>query len=403
MSQGRARKMPHIGHVVDCFGAGGIATGVLELIRATRHVVRHSIISLADDLRLLAQLPAPPHAYVVKPGPTRLLGFSSRLAWLVCTKQIDILHCNNHFAWLDSGLAARLTGCACLQTFHGVEKPLAEMPHDVRVKCRLAARLGTAVTAVSEASRVMVCTLGGLPARAVEVIANGVDLARFRPCPDGAADRRALRQALGVAADGPVAVHVAGLRPIKDQATLLRAWRGVLDGWPQGAAGPVLAVAGEGECGPALHALAAELRLGDAVRFLGQRRDLDTLLPACDLFVLSSLSEGMSYAILEALAARLPVVATRVGGNGELVRDGENGLLVPARDPAALAGALGRLLGDADERRRLARHGRQLVERHYDQAVAAGRYVELYTRLTRRRPPRQPAAGRTPRSELCAS
>src|SRR5262249_40723793 len=125
MRRGSEKRRLHIGHVVDCFGAGGIATGVLELVRATHDRFDHSIITLADYLRLLGQLPCKPPAYLLKPGRTRLLGFSSRLAWLACRKRFDILHCNNHFAWLDSGLASRLAGCACLQTFHGVEQPLA--------------------------------------------------------------------------------------------------------------------------------------------------------------------------------------------------------------------------------------------------------------------------------------
>jgi glycosyltransferase involved in cell wall biosynthesis len=372
----------HVGHVVDCFGAGGIATGVLELIRATQGAVRHSIISLVDDLRLLDQLQPEPRAYVLKPGRTRLLGFSSRLAWLVCRHHIDILHCNNHFAWLDSALTARLTGCLCLATFHGVEKPLAEMPRDIRAKCRVAARLGSAATAVSAASRTMVCTLSGLPPRAVQVIPNGVDVGRFVVCAPDAPQRRELREVLGVPPATELAVHVAGLRPIKDQVTLLRAWQQTLsarggDGGPM----PVLLVAGEGQCGPALQALARELGIAGNVRFLGQRRDLNTLLPACDLFVLSSLSEGMSFAILEAMAAALPVVATRVGGNGELVQDGKTGTLVPARDPAALAGALVELLRDPAQRLRFGLRARQVAEQQFDQAVTAKRYLDIYRHL----------------------
>jgi hypothetical protein len=98
--------------VVDCFGAGGIATGVCELIRSTQGLIKHSIISLVDDQRLLAQLPEAPPVHVLQPGRTRLLGFTSRLAWLACRQRMDVLHCNNHFAWLDSGLAARLAGAA---------------------------------------------------------------------------------------------------------------------------------------------------------------------------------------------------------------------------------------------------------------------------------------------------
>jgi glycosyltransferase involved in cell wall biosynthesis len=382
----------HVAHVVDCFGAGGIATGVLELIRATQDQVDHSIISLVDDLRLLARLPSAPPAYVIRPGCTRLLGFTTRLAWLVRRKRINILHCNNHFAWLDSGLAARLTGCICVQTFHGVEKPLTDMPRDIRIKCRLAARLTATVTAVSDASQHMVCTLGGLSEHAVKVIPNGVDLGRFRPSPLGAPDQRAVRQEVGVGLETLLAVHVAGLRPIKDQATLLRAWGLVVKTYRRDSLpAPLLLIAGEGECRTELQGLACQLGITDCVRFLGHRHDLDTLLPGCDLFLLSSLSEGMSFAILEAMAAGLPVVATRVGGNGELVEDGASGLLVPARDPAALAGAVLRLLGDPGERRRMASRGRQIAEQRYDQARSAERYVELYRRLASRQRGRRPA------------
>lgn len=384
------QRRPHVGHVVDCFGAGGIATGVLELIRATQGVIEHSIISLVDDLRLLSQLPTEPPAHVLRPGPTRLLGFSSRLAWLAYRRRIDILHCNNHFAWLDSSVAARMTGCLSLQTFHGVEKPLQEMPRDIRLKCRLAAQLGHAVTAVSSASRKMVCTLGDLAEEAVTVIPNGVDLKRFTPSPPQGAARSALRAALGLAAESRLVAHVAGLRPIKDQVTLLRAWRLVRDGCVrEPRARPVLLLVGEGECRAALETLAAELGIHDDVRFLGQRRDVDQLLPACDLFVLSSLSEGMSFAILEAMAAGLPVVATRVGGNGELVEEGKNGLLVPPRDPEALAAPLMRLLREPHQRRAMAAQSRRLVEQHYDQATTTQRYLALYQGLAaqrRRRP-----------------
>jgi glycosyltransferase involved in cell wall biosynthesis len=259
------------------------------------------------------------------------------------------------------------------------------MPRDIRIKCRLAAQLGTAITAVSEASRTMVCSLGQVSPQLVEVIPNGVDLTRFRPCLPGAYQRQTFREKLGLSAEAPVVVHVAGLRPIKDQATLFRAWQLVTASWPRASLpGPCLLLAGEGPCGADLMALARQLQITDSVRFLGHRRDLDTLLPACDLFVLSSLSEGMSFAILEAMAAGLPVVATRVGGNGELVEDGQTGLLVPARDPVTLAEALGQFLRNKEGRQRMANRARQSIEQRFDQARSAARYLDLYHRLAMR-------------------
>ena len=94
--------------------------------------------------------------------------------------------------------------------------------------------------------------------------------------------------------------------------------------------------------------LAADLGLAGRVHFLGQRRDIPDLLAALDIFVLPSHSEGVSLALLEAMAAGLPVIATAVGGLPEVVTDGENGLLIPPKDPEALAAALARLLADPD-------------------------------------------------------
>src|SRR5262249_17268086 len=127
--------------------------------------------------------------------------------------------------------------------------------------------------------------------------------------------------------------------------------------------------------------LAKQLNIGPTIRFLGQRRDLPSLLPCCDLFVLSSISEGLSFAILEAMAAGLPIVATRVGGNCQLVEDGINGLLVNARDPSELGLALRRLLEDSVERLRMGREGRRTVEQNHDSTLMARRYLDLYARL----------------------
>ncbi len=177
-------------------------------------------------------------------------------------RRIDVLHCNNQFAWLDTSLAARITGRPCLQTFHGVERPVHELAGDVRLKCRLAARLGSGVTAVGEASRRMVCDLSGIREESVEVITNGIDLDRFRPHPPR--DRRCsgLRGELAIGPDVDLVIHVAGLRPIKDQKTLLHAWRLVMESRNRlSGREPILLIVGEGECRDELRTLAEELQI----------------------------------------------------------------------------------------------------------------------------------------------
>ncbi len=355
---------------------------MFTLVRTTLDLVDHTIISLSDDLRLLALLPPEIPAFVIKPGPSKLVGFCARLGLLARRQQLDVLHCNNQFAWLDTSLAARITGRPCLQTFHGVERPVHELAGGDRLKCRLAARMGSRVTAVGAASRRMVCELSGIPEESVEVIPNGIDLDRFRPRAPADPRRSALRDELAIGPDVLLVVHVAGLRPVKDQKTLLRAWRQVMESRAQDSSlGSLLLIVGEGECRDELQRLAEELGITRAVRFLGQRRDLENLLPACDVFVLSSISEGLSFAILEAMACALPVVATRVGGNGELVEDEMTGILTPPQDAAALAVALVRLLDHPGLRVSMGAVGRRFVERNHDAARSAELYIDLYQRM----------------------
>ncbi|AMV39244.1 glycosyltransferase family 4 protein [Planctomyces sp. SH-PL62] len=371
-----------VAHIVDCFGAGGIAAGVWALIRATSKVCDHSVISLSDDVRLINSLESRPEMHVLKPGPTKLIGFASRLALLARRHRIDVLHCNNQFAWLDASLASRMVGISCLQTFHGVERPLEELAATGCWKSRTAARLGNAVTAVGEASRRMVCLLSGIPESAVQVIPNGVDLERFQPLPRIRGHESPLRQELGIDRDVNLVVQVAGLRPVKDQSTLLRAWRLVVDAAvrdrrPE----PVLLIIGEGSCREDLQRLAESLQILPWIRFLGQRRDVETILPCCDTFILTSLSEGLSYAILEAMACGLPVVATRVGGNSELVKEGGTGFLVPPQDPDAIAEVVGLLLNEPERRCTMGDAARRFVEEHHDFTRSAERYLEIYRGL----------------------
>jgi glycosyltransferase involved in cell wall biosynthesis len=139
-----------------------------------------------------------------------------------------------------------------------------------------------------------------------------------------------------------------------------------------------------------IHALAAELALDDVVRFHGFRDDVGAVLATADLFVLSSLSEGISITLLEAMAAKLPVVATDVGGNREVVIPEETGLLVPAGDPAALAEAMIAILTDPARARRLGEGGLVRVTRDFSIARTVAAYEEIYEALTA--PTRGPVA-----------
>lgn len=212
----------------------------------------------------------------------------------------------------------------------------------------------------------------GFPARAVGVIHNGIDVG---PLPSDA-EREAVRRDLGADAHTLVVGTIARLDPVKHLEALIEAaaQTRVGDG-----ASILVVVVGDGPERGALERRAAELGVGDHVRFLGRRDDARRWLAGMDVYVNSSVSEGISLTILEAMAAGLPVIATRVGGTPEVV-DETSGVLVPARDVPALAGALATLATDAPRRRALGVAARQRVESAFtlDRMVAA--YRRIYER-----------------------
>ena len=184
----------------------------------------------------------------------------------------------------------------------------------------------------------------------VEVMLHGVDLDTVRHGPTA---RIIARARLGARDDDFVYGTVGNLAAKKDQGTMLRAFAVVRGMQPNAR----LVVVGTGPREQELRRLAHDLGIGDAVQFLGMRDDVPDLLPGFDTFVLSSLHEGLSIALVEALAAGVPIVATRVGGIPELVTHGEYGLLVPPADPAALASAMVWLARDPAVRGRLSTAG----------------------------------------------
>jgi len=208
----------------------------------------------------------------------------------------------------------------------------------------------------------------GFPARDVQVVYNGIEVGRAA----SVSERLAVRRELGVSDDALVVATVARFDPVKDLGSLLRAVA-TLSGER-----PVTALLiGDGPERPHLESLATELGVNNAVRFLGHRNDARRWLAGCDAYVNCSTSEGVSLTILEAMAAALPVVVTRVGGTPEVVVDG-CGLLVPARDPAALAGALRRIGQDAPLARALGAAARRRVETHFTIERMVGDYARLY-------------------------
>jgi len=205
-------------------------------------------------------------------------------------------------------------------------------------------------------------------------IPNGVDAARFRP--GGAAEQQRLRTQLGIAHDAFLVGCVADLFAVKRHVDLVDATARVCETYPQ----VHLLLVGEGPLRGTIQARARVRRIENRVHMLGSRKDVDALLPALDVFALASDTEGLSNAILEAQACGLPVIATHVGGNPDLVDD-DCGVLVPARDPDAMAEAMRALLRDADLRKRMGAAARSRVVRNHSLDSMTQTYASLYREL----------------------
>ena len=300
---------------------------------------------------------------------TKLAGLVRRLR----RERVHILHTHLFGSNTWGRLLGKLAGVPVIIAHeHWSSKAQKEVWVD-----RLLYRLSDRILVPSAASKRIVMELEGIPARYIDVIYNGVDMSRFSP----GADRSAVRGELGLPEDALVVGTVGRLSADKGgQDHLIRAVAGVRRDHPA----VRLLVVGDGPLRSGLEELAAT-ELGDAAQFTGQRTDVARLLGAMDVFVLPSLREALPIAVLEAMAMRLPAVATRVGGVPEVVEDGATGFVVPPGDEVALRAALARLVDDAELRDRLGAAGQAHVHAHFTLQQMVRQVEHLYDGLARRK------------------
>jgi glycosyltransferase involved in cell wall biosynthesis len=354
---GRPRRL-RIAHVTPGLDMGGLEKLLVEFARhADRERFELRFVSLGNRGVLADEIEAAgwPVASLGVPEGLRP-GLLLRLARLLAGWGADVVHTHDERAHLYGTAAARLAGVP--RVVHTRHSQGTRLTRRQRAAVVLASAGVDHFVCVSHDSA-RLAVRQGINRRKVRVIWNGIDTQRFTPS--------------GGAATGP-AIVVARLSPEKDVANLLRAAQLVRRQSPSFR----LEVAGDGPCLPDLRRLAGELALDDCVSFLGQVRDVPGLLARAGLFVLPSLSEGISLTLLEAMSSGLAVVATRVGGNPEVVADGQTGLLVPPADPPALAATLLTVSQDAGLRSRLGRAGRQRAEQHFDIRRTVADYERLF-------------------------
>lgn len=305
-----------------------------------------------------------------------------RLARALRRNRIALLQSHELYMNVHGALAARLAGARHVAVVHGNLEYMA--PWYRRAGYHLALALGTRVVTVSFALREDLARVLNIPRNRIGVIRNGVAI----PPPVTPERRAEARQRLGVG-DEPVIAVIGSLYPVKGHAVLLQALPDILAVHPR----TRVFFIGRGleEVENDLRSRAAAFQ--GAVVFTGYRDDVEALLPGVDVVAVPSLYEGLSLTLCEAMAGGVPVVATDVGGNSEVVADGLDGLLVPAGDARALANALIAVLSDPDRRRALGEAARGTAIRHFSIERMTRSYWENYAELLGDdRPPRQDAA-----------
>jgi len=366
-----------VAHVVRSLEVGGLENGVVNVANAGASDIRHVIVCLRRVGALRARLAVNVDLVSLDRGEGHdVMGFV-RLVRLLRRLGPVIVHSRNWTAF-DAIPAARLAGVPLIvHGEHGrdIVDPEGRNHRRNRLR-RLFAPLVDRMVTVSDDLRRWLVDRVRIPTRKVMTIHNGVDVRRFRP-----GEPTAARAALGLPIDSLVVGTVGRLDPVKGQADLLRAFSRVR-GHNRRA---ILVVVGDGPCRDELIALSASLGLAGHVHLLGERHDIPRILQALDTFVLPSIAEGISNTLLEAMASGLPVVATRVGGNPELVDDGVSGILVPPRDQEALAEAVGAYLRDPGLRALHGASARQRTVACFSLERMTSSYLALYRQLTAHR------------------
>ena len=390
---------PLIVHVVYRFAVGGLENGVVNLInRLPPQSWRHAVISLTDvDAAFAARLSsAAVHCVALHKAPGHAVRLYPRLVALLRELKPAIVHTRN-LAALEATLPAWIAGVpARLHGEHG--RDVGDLDGSSRRYQRVRRLFRPFVTRYVALSPDLASYLRervGVPATRIDQVYNGVDTARFRPAPGG---RAAIDACPFREADHWLVGTVGRMEKVKDQTNLARAFVSAVRADPEARARLRLVLVGDGKLKREVETILESAGVRELAWFAGERADVVPLLQGLDCFVLPSLAEGVSNTILEAMACGLPVVATLVGANAELVEQNVTGRTVPAADSDALAREIGAYFTTPALARQHGQAGRRRVERRFSLERMVDDYDRVYRGLLRtHRPVRSAAAAAAPR------
>ena len=367
-----------VAHVIHRLAVGGLENGLVNLINhlpAERY--RHAVVCVTDATDFARRITRPDVEIVeLRKPPGNSLAIHARFHRVFRGLRPHVVHTRN-LAALEAQAAAALARVPVrVHGEHGWDTadPDGTSVRHARIR-RLFSPLVHRYVALSAHIEEYLVARVGIARERIARICNGVDCERFAP----AVEARTGFPHVPFRDPRLVLVGTVGrLEAVKDQLMLAQAFVDALRAEPRARDFLRLAIVGDGTLRPAIEALLAQHGAADLAWLPGARADVPAWLPALDIFALPSRAEGISNTILEAMACGVPVVATRVGGNPELVADGETGMLVPPADSAPTCAALLALANDTPRRRRMSRAARARAVREFALPEMTRRYADVY-------------------------
>ncbi len=361
---------------IETKGPGGAETVLLHLARnidPSRHRVR---VLLLKPGWLLERLQESHIDTVVIPSKRSWdLSFLGKLIREIRAFNADVIHSHLPGANLYACLAGAVTRTPVIATYHGELHLPGSPDRHVGIKHWLVRKLASRIVLVADYLRNDFVNIAHFPPSKLSIIYNGIPVGE----PDPNFDPVTKRKSVGLSPDDLVVGIVANFRPPKGYQYFAQAARIVHEQLPF--VKFLVVGQGEGEIKQKFETAVADYGLKDNVKLLGFRSDVPELLRAIDLFVLSSISEGLPLSAVEAMAARRPVVATKVGGLSELVQDGTSGYLVPPADASSLANRMIEILKDKSLRTRMGNIGREIATSTFSLEAMVSNYQLLYDKL----------------------
>jgi glycosyltransferase involved in cell wall biosynthesis len=368
-------KVKKILHLNNTSSIGGAEQVILDLAAFTDPEKFRSYVSVFREGELVSEMRKRDIKFLRLKESTQVYDyrFLKNLTRIIKENRIDLIHSHTWGTDFYGYWASKILGFPMLATVHNRYYIFEKWTR--RISYKVLISHVQKIVAVSKDIQNLLKKDLKLNPQKIKLIYNGIDTSRF----EKKFDQEKLKKELNLSRGDLILGNVGNLREVKDHHTLILSFSKFSPFFPQAK----LLIIGEGELKSNLLKFRSELGLEDKVFFLGHRDDIPALLNLMDIFILSSRLEGCSISILEAMASGKTVIATRVGGNPELVLDGKTGFLVPSVEPDNLSDCIIRLLNDEKLRKKMGEEGRKRVKVKFSREMMVKNYEELYSKILR--------------------